>query len=1446
MDVIDAYKKQINDNYIKMTNLSHKIFEKRESDIGSKKPRPIVYSNSIYSIPEIYKLPHSKFENIRQSKMKFLKFADKIYNIKSEVMNSSPDTVHHIRNTDLINDLNPRQQKLINEELDKLYDVYYSRYNGVTEFYDLRTENDKYYYKDRDDKTQRYYNNDTVKNQQGIVKDYKDRLNDLKQCAQKNDSRVNLYNFLIENMMSLKSEDYISICENIKWGYQHIANRPYYPEITPEQLREIVRGYTEYNKLYGFGKPDSLVEEENRNIKNTILGKYFLTGEHLPNTFETGRKQYVFGHAVDLAKYFQDSEHYVCLPHPAALAGRNSCGNMAEWSLQLNMMYTLCAIHSKHKFIRFVMPVNSIFPEKQRMKGAEVSDFTIFTNLPVGCLLFKYKENRKGKYEEKYKKTYLLIYVFYNLSQLDYKNTTNKYTAYRNTGITLYTDLKKNVNYGEIFYSSLISYNEFTMIKCDTSTMNMSVYRHKLYPRILFFTKRIHIPDSVRKYVTELLTDPYNNKIRKKCIESSQNLIMPLNNTLINFLSFDKQKITKALQKINEYGIIYDSDISGIMLIDIKCDKIIKSTSNIPERVLTMNLYPNQITDYHRDLIKRNKAYVTNSEEKIIFSNKPLYGGAYSIYELELKIDNLMKNAKYSFGDAELLNEYSIEMYRETVKYFKREECTINKLYDPLMFISDYLPRGKLITYDQTYDRKYKNKFGLHSVYMLLEKNVNRIVLYKNLSHHFFSRYEILVKTNLINDGLTIAVYSQPEFDFIEALHYYNIKYAIKNTKITGITDPNFSNLPNYENSIAHLKQFINFNIIYSEQIIKYTEKHDIVISDYIIRMKYDKNGNKIEQKYDSAININSKSIDQSNYIIRGIYQKPILDSILFALEHLKEEGNFILFIADLDTKFKCDLILLTSMMFSTYELILCDKQSQFKMSHTFVLFKGFKYNIDLIEKIKKLYEQFMKFTPKDINEFTVYDPSKGIYGLLKLSINNEEYDIFKQYNLEIYKKKYQYFKLLCNMDEKTEKLLLEQAYYKSLEYAKKYDFEVLEMFKSDVRYNYLNQFYYDLLTPNNSFNIKFDKMFAIKNITFDVEPIELLKYDKTRYDLLLVLIDTRNINDYFKYKQYVRYYKPHESFNLDLRMIVQNKFNTGKISQAWLKMYEILVEHPNILQTQNDTFNTFHICEAPGNFIAAINHYIKTKTNKKFNWYANSLNPKTTNANVGDQNGYIKKYPEKWLFGSDNTGDITKYENLAYYSNFIKKNKINFVTSDCGLPASLDDSNEMLRVHLAEFVLIMKSLNEGGNFVAKFFFPLIRPLELYIIYCLYKSFGELSIYKPIINIYSSEFYLIGKNYSGVGYDIDILYDLISPDKFNPNFKPSVNIDNNFLRQLCVFNKKLIDDYSEHFKKQLFYVDYRETFPDSFISQMKYNISRKNDEWISKMNLFPIHTNQRL
>ena len=101
--------------------------------------------------------------------------------------------------------------------------------------------------------------------------------------------------------------------------------------------------------------------------------------------------------------------------------------------------------------------------------------------------------------------------------------------------------------------------------------------------------------------------------------------------------------------------------------------------------------------------------------------------------------------------------------------------------------------------------------------------------------------------------------------------------------------------------------------------------------------------------------------------------------------------------------------------------------------------------------------------------------------------------------------------------------------------------------------------------------------------------------------------------------------------------------------------------------------FKSFHICEAPGAFISCINHYIHTKTQyNSYEWKSQSLKPKGSKSKkdtIGDTYGFMKKYPNHWDFGIDDTGDITNIENIKYYAKMAKEMNINLMTSDCGLP---------------------------------------------------------------------------------------------------------------------------------------------------------------------------------
>ena len=46
------------------------------------------------------------------------------------------------------------------------------------------------------------------------------------------------------------------------------------------------------------------------------------------------------------------------------------------------------------------------------------------------------------------------------------------------------------------------------------------------------------------------------------------------------------------------------------------------------------------------------------------------------------------------------------------------------------------------------------------------------------------------------------------------------------------------------------------------------------------------------------------------------------------------------------------------------------------------------------------------------------------------------------------------------------------------------------------------------------------------------------------------------------------------------------------------------------------------------------------------------SLNPKKYDYALGDHFGILKKYPKNWIFGKDNTGDITNKNVITSLTN--------------------------------------------------------------------------------------------------------------------------------------------------------------------------------------------------
>nr|AEX62617.1 putative FtsJ-like methyl transferase [Moumouvirus Monve] len=67
-------------------------------------------------------------------------------------------------------------------------------------------------------------------------------------------------------------------------------------------------------------------------------------------------------------------------------------------------------------------------------------------------------------------------------------------------------------------------------------------------------------------------------------------------------------------------------------------------------------------------------------------------------------------------------------------------------------------------------------------------------------------------------------------------------------------------------------------------------------------------------------------------------------------------------------------------------------------------------------------------------------------------------------------------------------------------------------------------------------------------------------------------------------------------SYKLDMykkiKKSLKNDYETEMITNAWIKMYEILYHFPTLIPDKKD-ITTFHLCEAPGAFISSTNHYL-------------------------------------------------------------------------------------------------------------------------------------------------------------------------------------------------------------------------------------------------------------
>lgn len=289
-------------------------------------------------------------------------------------------------------------------------------------------------------------------------------------------------------------------------------------------------------------------------------------------------------------------------------------------------------------------------------------------------------------------------------------------------------------------------------------------------------------------------------------------------------------------------------------------------------------------------------------------------------------------------------------------------------------------------------------------------------------------------------------------------------------------------------------------------------------------------------------------------------------------------------------------------------------------------------------------------------------------------------------------------------------------------------------------------------------------------------------------------------------------------------RGVLVRNYGAEIVTNAWMKMYECmsLLEEPllaRITKSRNaKEFNTFHIAEAPGNFMLAINHYLYSHhSNIEWSWLANSYRDLYTKSITGDPRlanshyledayGLIAGNPDRWIFGADSDGDITSTANIKSFAHTVERTYggtgLHFLTSDVKfVPIEVNYDEEEFQnvpVQMGHMLSSLATLRKGGVCMLKEFTFFEAP-KMSHLYLLANCFEKVQIVKPVTSRpANSEVYVFGIGYRKnlTELQMDALYDAMEYVRFLTDESPSIfkrsDIPDAFVQRVHEMNKMLV------------------------------------------------------
>jgi hypothetical protein len=775
---------------------------------------------------------------------------------------------------------------------------------------------------------------------------------------------------------------------------------------------------------------------------------------------------------------------------------------------------------------------------------------------------------------------------------------------------------------------------------------------------------------------------------------------------------------------------------------------------------------------------------------------------------------------------------------------------------------NNIFPITTLLKYKTTYENLIKKLNGNFYKNLIIA-----FPLYGSVSNNFKidgQHFNQDIKSSAINNLLTdfikkhkIKLLTEYPFENYKCLIYYNAlnSYNLfkKNDTVLLICDNDTS-----IDIIIYYQKFVNYNQDFNNiHVIIPSDKYAYRLSENNIKYEILEKVNTTTLKKNDFLYLDFNFVLKDLYYARNNYGfQTLLSNFIIGIQTLNIHGDILMTVPQMTNRLLFDFLLYVGQYFD--DAFIHESEFSYHEYHlNVIIFKNYNGEIN-VDKLIKINKQNYIYDPSGGYNFQMKNESElKLLKIVQKSSNPPNYYLNKIVTIDknnkcdkIYEKYCQKMKnIIGNKIEilfdinniELNQINIQQRIQENITYSISY----LKSINLNIP-DWIDADQYQKLFINTAIRyLMFDttpfiKQFISKNKNFNMVLSHELNYTNSEHTENLKILS----ESVYKYIEKInkKKYKSIELFiNFNHKKMQKYLFkmhnitiNHNNISRAWIKIFEVydsIGYFKNIINnTKNENITAFHICEAPGNFVNSSIYYVKNKLKKKYVWNGQSLVK-----GLPDQYNFMKQTRDKWDYGCDKSGDITRYNNLVYY--FKKYKNVDSLVGDCGTGWSASSSRDILGISQMIYAILLPRI--GGNFVIKTFALNFSVQFISLINAAINIFEKVYVFRSSRNIWSPEMYIVGINKLKLNEKQEqIFLDIAKSLDTSNNSDNKILYPTNYMPlevglEFEHYTQQIIDKFAR-IKKMFVYFSYNTDIYEKYKIGIEHALDQKNIRWLDR------------